>query len=135
MKTKTETQEFNYVMGYAKGEFGESSGFAVSNPENTVRLAVDHSTPITLKRAKVIFDKARDLSGRDLTSIEICLSVYTKTPGNDCGDHSEECLVDKKWYYTAKTNSLVIWAKGMPVYANDNGVVCTDQAALYDSLC
>lgn len=135
MKTKPETQEFNYVMGYAKGKFGEISGLAVTNPERTVGLVVDHSTPITLKRAKMIFDKARELSGRDLTSIQICLSVYTKTPGNEYGDHDEECLVDKKWNYTAATNSLVIWDKGVPVYANDNGVVCTDQAALYDSLC
>lgn len=125
-----ERQEYNYVMG-----FDNQSGKAVMSPDETVKLIIDHSKPITLKRAKEIFKAACELSGRDLYKISIELSAYSKTPGNECGDAAEECLIDKKWVYTLKTNSLVIWDKGEPVYANDNGVICTDQVALYDTLC
>lgn len=129
------TEEHNYVVGFVRAAWGGLvDGAAVHNPDRTIRLAVDHSKPITLARCAEILSKARVLSGRDLVMISIRRSVYDVTPGNELGDHAETCYMDKRWDYTAATNSLVIYDRGEPVYANDDGVICTDQAALYDSL-
>lgn len=133
--TKEIRVEHNYVVGFVRATWGGLvDGAAVYNPERTIRLEVDHSKPITLDRCAEIMSKARELSGRELVMISIRRSIYSKTPGNECGDFAETCYMDKKWDYTASTNSMVIYDRGEPVYANDDGAICTDQAALYDSL-
>ena len=124
------TQTFNFVLGYVHGE----AAYTVTNPEKTIRLAVAMDRgPITVDRCKEVLKKAKSLSGRNLYAIEINHHVYEQTPGND-GDHSERCLSSKRYRYNAEENSLVIFDRDEPIYANDNGIICRDQAALFDSL-
>jgi hypothetical protein len=120
------TQTHNYVLG---------DGVVVRSPDGKTRLTVDHSESITLARCATIYAAACTLSGRTYKRLSIRLSVYSVTPGNECGDGPETCYVDKHWDYDPHRNSMVIWDKGQPVYANDNGVICRDQDALYDTLC
>lgn len=120
------TVTHNYVLG---------DGTAVYSPDHKAKLTVDHSRPITLARCKEIYDAACKLSGRDLSRISICLSTYSVSPGNECGDWPEECYEDKQWDYDPARNILIGWDMGKPVYANDNGQICTDQDALCDTLC
>lgn len=128
-------EEYNYVVGFVRATWGGLiDGAAVHNHERTICLEVDHSKPITLERCAEIMSKARKLSGRDLAMISIRRSIYSVTPGNECGDHAETCYMDKRWDYTASTNSMATYDRGEPVCYNDDGVICTDQAALYDSL-
>lgn len=127
-------EEFNYVVGFVRTPYGLRDGQTVTNPENTIRLEIDHSRPITLDRCAHILSKARELSGRDLAMISIHRSIFSKTPGNECGDFPETCYLDKRWDFYPDTNSLMIYDRGEPVYSNDNGQVCTDQVALYDSM-
>lgn len=127
-------EEFNYVVGFIRTEYGLRDGQTVTNPENTIRLEIDHSGPITLDRCSRILKKARELSGRDLAMISIHRSIFSKTPGNECADFPETCYLDKRWDFYPDTNSLLIYDRGEPVYSNDNGQVCTDQVALYDSM-
>jgi hypothetical protein len=130
-----QTQEFNYVVGFVANTKGEPvSGFAVMTPDKKTKLIVDHSQPITLARCKEILAKAKEVSGRDLIYIKINLSKFTKTPGNECADFAEQCLFDKSYHYDSRNNSLMIYKNGDPVYANDNGTICKDQAALFDSM-
>lgn len=127
--------ENNYVVGFVRAAWGGLiDGASVHNPDRTIRLEIDYSKPVTLARCAEIMTKARELSGRDLAMISIRRSIYSVTPGNEPGDHAETCYMDKKWDYTAANNSMVIYDRGEPVYANDDGAICTGQAALYDSL-
>lgn len=133
--TRPNTETFNFVVGYYKDVNGISRGETVSGIHEGVekRLVVDHSRPVTLVRCSEILKTAEKLMQRELTKIEICWSVFSKSEGN-CSDCAEECFEDKKYVYTKSSNSLVIWDKDTPVYANDNGQICRDQAALCDSL-
>jgi hypothetical protein len=126
-------EEFNFVVGFVRTPHGLRDGKTVTNPEKTIRLTVDHSKPITLERCARILDEACKLSGRNLAMISIYHSIYSKTAGNN-GDVAETCYLDKRWDYYPDTNSLLIYDRGEPVYANDNGVICTNQAAIYDSM-
>lgn len=119
------TATYNYVLG---------DGAAVCSPDGKTRLTVDHSQPITLARCATIYAAACKLSGRTYKRLSIRLFVYSVTPGNEYGDGPETCYVVKAWNYDPHRNSLVIWDKGKPVYANDDGVICRDQDALYDTL-
>jgi hypothetical protein len=127
-------EEFNFVVGFVRTPYGLRNGRTVMTPDKTIKL--NHSKPITLARCAriLVLDEARKLSGRDLAMISIRRSIYSKTPGNECGDFAETCYLDKRWDYYPDTNSLLIYDRGELVYANDNGQVCTNQAALYDSM-
>ena len=128
------TEEFNFVVGFILVGRNIVDGRAVINPQKSIRLQIDHTIPITLVRCAEIMQVARQLSGRPLAYISIRRSIYTVTPGNECSDWAEDCLMDKKWNYDSHTNSLEIFDRGEPVYANNNGSICRDQAALYDCL-
>lgn len=118
-----EKQTFNFVIG---------DGRLVVSADGRVRLAVDHSRPITHKRCAAILLAARELAGRNIQRISIHHSVFSRTAGNECGDWAETCYLDKRYDYDGL--SLIVWDRGQPVYANDNGAICRDQAALWDSL-
>jgi len=134
MRNQNGVEEFNFVVGFTRVDtHGLRDGRTVMSPDKTVKLAVDHSEPITLERCARILEEARKLSGRNLAMISIRRSIYSMTPDND-GDSAETCYLDKRWDYYPDTNSLLIYDRGEPVYANDNGVICTDQAAIYDSM-
>lgn len=127
-------QEFNFVVGFVEDNRQGLliDGRTIYNPEKTIRLEIDYSKSITLQRCAEIMAAARKLSGRDLAMISIRHSIYSKSPDNECGDFPETCYLDKHYDYDARTNSLTIYDRGVPVYANDNGVVCRDQVALFD---
>jgi len=117
------TETLNYVVG-----FDQKNGCTVPG------LEIDHSGPVTLKRCGQIFEKACTLSGRDLSSIHIHLSEFTVTPDNEDGEFPEKCIMNKEWIYTDKSNSLLIYDKGQPVYVNGNGTISSDRDALVDTL-
>lgn len=117
-------ERFNYVIGYAG--FGGSTII-----KNGINFRVDHTEPITLKRVQKIYQEACDFADKKFDRITICYSVYAD--GSE--DSPGECLKNKEYRYDPTNNSLIIFDKGKPVYANDNGFITTDQAALYDTLC
>ncbi len=119
-----EKEELNYVIGWEKNDRGDLiDGYAVMNPERTIRMAVNYNEPVTMARCKHILGVARTLSGRNLVGIDLCHSVYSKTPGNELGDFPEQCFKDKKYSYRPKENSLIISDKGRIVYMNENGSI------------
>jgi len=126
-----EKQTFNYVFGYDR-ETG--NGSVILSPDKKTRLAVDHSGPVTLARCREILKKGEKLSGRTFSKIKIVHQVFTKTPGNECGDFPEKCLYDKVFTYNLDENEMMIFEKGEPVYCNSDGVISRDQVALYDNM-
>jgi hypothetical protein len=86
---------------------------------------------VTLAKCKEVSDKIREY-GHNPTKLWFVLSIYTETPGNECMDFPEECLLDKEVYYFVKENRMEIWEKKELVYENNDGVICTDRAALAD---
>jgi hypothetical protein len=118
-----EREEHNYVIGWDVGPHGLCNGRAVINPEKTIRLGVDYSKPVTLERCRAILQTANEISGRNLGVIELRHSIYSKTPGNECGDFAETCYLDKTYRYDPKANSLTIFDRGECVYSNENGQI------------
>lgn len=47
--------------------------------------------------------------------LEVNLSVYTQTAGNELGDEPEECLTDKKVIYNVKEDKMVVYENGKEV--------------------
>lgn len=104
--------ESAFVIGFIDSDLGPTDGRAVWNPERTITLAVDESSPITRERCEAILAAGRKLSGRPLTTIHI---------------HGAQ----KKYVYS--NGCLTIYRDGEPVYENNNGKVCRDAVALADS--
>ena len=130
---------YNYVIGYrdakkiSAGMFSNSN-LAVIGPDGEANLIVDHSRPITLSRAREIYDAAIKLTGGAYDRISIKLIVFDcpiEETGEDGGCPQ---LINKTWIYNPKANSLVIWENEMPVYANYNGDIYKNQDALDKSL-
>lgn len=118
-----EREENNYIIGWEVGPHGLCDGYVVCNPEKTVRLAVNYAEPVTLTRCAALFKKAVEFSGRNLGLIELHHSIYSKTPGNECGDFAETCYLDKTYRFDPKANSLTIFDRGECVYSNENGQI------------
>ena len=129
--TETETETHILVTGYAPNECGVEIGRGVTSPDGKTRLTVDLSHPITLRRCAEILDRARELSQRPLTRIDISRQTWIAYDADH--DYPREwggkLIRNESWQYTAATNSLVIWDNEL-VYANYNGHICRDQAAL-----
>jgi hypothetical protein len=125
------TQTYNYVSAH----YPDGTGRTVFSPDGKTRLEVDHSRPITLARCAEIHAKACALAQQALGTITIKLSVYECdcTPA-DLMDCTHRPVVAKSWVFTPRHNSLVVWDRDTPVYANDNGRICRDQVALADTL-
>jgi hypothetical protein len=94
------TEEFNYIIGWDIGKHGLSNGRAIIR--NEVHLAVDYGRPITFTRALDVLAKARQFSQRDLGAIDMCHSVYTATPGNEMGEGREACLHDVTYRFDGR---------------------------------
>lgn len=119
-----EKQELNFVTG---------NGETIISPDRKIRLTIDYLRPVTLVRCKEILRAAERLSGRTLTKISLYHAIYSKSPGNECGDWAETCYLNMRYDYDLASNSLVIFKDNEPIYANDNGAICRDAVALMDS--
>lgn len=126
-------QEFNFITGYAKNRIRDQNwnGTLSVGSQN---IQIDYSKPVTLERCKKILERCEKETGREYSRIELNHAIYSKTDGNELGDYPEQTFLDKKYVYDAIENSLLIYDRGEPVYANDNGAICNDHAALCDSL-
>lgn len=130
MKTATTYQAagkevLNYVTAYHPSS---GSSFAV-RPDGK-SIWVDDSKPITLERMREVYDFCCKAAGETLGSIQINMAAYE--PGDYDGANPR--LWRKTYQFDPKLNSLLIIEDGIPIYANDDGIVCTDTDALYDSL-
>ena len=88
---------------------------------------------VTLEKCQEVAENIRKM-GHEPKKLFFMLKIFTETPGNDCGDFPEECLLNKDAYYYVESNCLRIWEYGMPVYQNCGGDICTDEVALADCL-
>lgn len=86
---------------------------------------------VTLEQCQRIVKNIRKF-GYEPKKLHFLLSIYTETPGNDCGDFPEECLLNRDVYYYVGQNTLMIWENGRPVLQNVNGDINDDQDALAD---
>lgn len=98
---------------------------------------------ITVAKCRQIIEKVELAFNIVVGRIEINMNewdysaVRTEQQAEDVmqGEWSPPQTQDKQATYFAKTNTLQIWEKGLPVYENRNGVITRDQNALCDSLC
>jgi hypothetical protein len=134
MKMRTET--YNYVTGWADHDGnGYTDGRAVIGQKTQLKINYDH--PVTLIRCKEILIAAQQLTGYAYSRLDMHLSVYADLPDDPADDMDAadaRCTLDQVITYYTKTNSMIIWRNGLPVYANDNGVITRDQNALCDCL-
>ena len=84
----------------------------------------------------ISIEKFRELAERvrvyHPTVLDVDLSVYTHTEGNEFGDYPEECLLNRKESYNISKDKLLIWENNNPVFENDHGVITNDPVALAD---
>lgn len=123
------------VYNFVTAAYPPSEGFPHGSGRTVIvdgkNVAVNDDEPITLQRCKRLHARLCELTGEALGEIKINLSAFE--PGEYDGANPQ--IWGKTYTYDPRTNSLVIYDRwGMPVYANDNGVVTRDQAALCDSL-
>ncbi len=109
--------EHNFIVGFEHRNHGRTLFHDGKN------LAVDYNRPLTLSRCKDILLKARELTGQELTIIEMHHAIYSKTEGNECGDYPEECFLNKKYIYGFPANSLIIKDGDEVVYINEDGKI------------
>lgn len=116
----------------------------VSLDGNHTKLIKDGKPQIVQTRIKnnfVTIEKCREivtnLANYHCHPKKVCidLSIFTSTPGNECGDFPEECLLNKKVFYDVKKDKMLIWQDENPVYENDHGVICDDPVTLADCYC
>jgi hypothetical protein len=88
---------------------------------------------VTIEKCQEVTEKIK-ATGYNPNQLEFLLSIYTESKGNECGDFPEECLLDRKVIYYPKDNCMRVLEKGVPVYENNNGVICDDVVALTDCL-
>lgn len=117
---------YNYVTAFHPAK---NSSWAVRPGGQGIEA--DDSTPITLERMKSLYQFCCDAEQENLGKIKINMSAYLH---NDGGEGPNPQLFNKVYEYNPETNSMIVWEDGMPIYANDNGVICDDQAALCDTI-
>jgi hypothetical protein len=73
---------------------------------------------------------------KETVTVEKCKSIITNLGESGHSIRKLEIHMDgtKKAIYNADKNRLLIWEDGLPIYENNNGVICRDAAALADSL-
>jgi hypothetical protein len=86
---------------------------------------------VTLEHCQRVTEKIQQ-AGHKPKKLQFMMSIYTETPGNDCGDFPEECLLNRNIYYYVEGNTLMIWEHGKPILQNINGDINDDQDALAD---
>ena len=116
---------------------------AVTFEENgkTYVAVADMTKPVTIQRMKELIAKLEVKTGIKFNHLEISHSVYLFDCSEDVYKEYHEdippcdILIDKSYQYWADQNRLLILDHGYPVYENNNGVICNDEAALADCLC
>jgi hypothetical protein len=121
----------------------QASSYAVIVDGNKHRLNVAIRTKkeqITVAKCKEIVKNVESNFDIKVGKIEIMMSEYDFNISDEdylsslYQDVVIRQIKDKKAIYNAATNCLQIWEGGMPVYENNNGVICRDQDALADCL-
>ena len=90
---------------------------------------------VTLEKCQEVAGKAREL-GHEPKTLKFILSEWDDE-GYEMGDDTKPApkqLLNKTVVYDVAQNSMVIWQNGEPIYANDDGIICRNRAALADSL-
>lgn len=111
---------------------GNNHNITVDGKRAVIRTEIENNT-VTLEKCKEVTEHIR-ATGHDPEKLEFMLYIYTETKGNEYGDFPEECLLDKKVSYFPKINLMRIWQDGIPIYENNNGIICDDRDALADCL-
>ncbi len=93
------------------------SSMAVFSADKKQRLLANLDEVFTLQRCQKLAKMAAELDPRNITRISI-----------------EDYDRKKKYCYNIVNNCLTIYSAGMPIYENNNGTICNDQAALADCL-
>jgi len=86
---------------------------------------------VTIEKCREIIKKLNSMDCFP-KKIEIDLSIFTETEGNEYGDFPEKCLLNKRVFYVVAEDKLLIWKNDMPVYENNHGVICNDPITLAD---
>lgn len=108
-------------------------------------VALNSEGVTTLEECKEIIEKISKAEGSPVIKIKIDLNHYAKRNQDgtirmdydpDCGESNPNPPIGKIKYatYTVATNTLRIWENGMPIYENENGVICRDKVVLADCL-
>jgi hypothetical protein len=127
---------------------------AIDRQESEYAVIVDGnrhhlSNPIRTKKQDITIDRCREICnkieshfGITIRKIEISLTQWdlqSLTPkdyelvlSNDIGVN--RIGPDKSIVYDNKENCFQIWENGLPIYEDNNGVICDDQDALADCL-
>lgn len=72
---------------------------------------------------------------KDFTYIELDMSSYIDKGPNQFTDHLMTIIGKEKiGKYDKTKNRLIIFEDGVPIYENNNGIICRDSVALSDSL-
>lgn len=99
---------------------------------------------IALEECHLLHDKLKEKLLKEdeyLKSFNVDLSDYNDYNENGTAVYSSEENpfarngLKKEAHYSIKHNRLRIYVNDLPVFENDNGVTCDDEAALCDCLC
>lgn len=109
---------------------GNSTKLIVDGKEQRFGMEVTNST-VTMDMLHKAVKRLHSFNCHP-KKLEVLLSVYTETDGNEYGDCPEVCVLDKTVTYDVDANCMVIKSAGMPIYENNNGIICRDHEALAD---
>lgn len=128
-------QDQNPEIGeWAKGTKPYETGYVVYryNDDGTkTYLTVDPDKTFTLKRMAGILADAEALTGNIYASITVKDVLF---------DDDHRTITAKKYTYNKALNRLRIWEQKpgqrdlMPIYENNDGIICNDPDALADCL-
>ena len=94
----------------------------------------DPKEPITLERCKEIVFKLEEAYKIKFYKIKLEDSIFEGKAEKGDWDNPLPLLKEKHYIYHVKSNCLTIWENGMPIYENNDGVICDDPVALADCL-
>lgn len=140
--------EFTYVR-FATDEEKVKEYYLVRDGMFNVRqfgyVQLEQNYTVTLKEISDIYKrivaKYNLQEGEQIKSLKVDLTPYYEYNSNGTPVYaSEENPIaydrskKKTATYNSKHNRLIIWERDLPVYENNDGIICTDGAALADSL-
>lgn len=112
------------------------------NRHNLGRPIMTKKETVTVTKCQQIVGTVQTEFGVEVGEIKIYMTQYdlkSLTPAEYravlYGDGTPEQLVNKLAIYKSKENCLQIWEDGLPIYENNNGMICRDREALADCLC
>lgn len=97
---------------------------------------------VTVKKCREIIKTCEKKFDIEIKKIEIDMSEFDYSeitaddiPYLESGDIGVPQVRRKKAYFWVKSNCLQIWEDGLPIYENNNGLICKDRDTLADCLC